>query len=58
MRFENGRAQRVDDLVRGFQITDGRRWLRPVHVTFAPGSAFVITSDEALSGRRRVRRGN
>ncbi|MGI9335301.1 MAG: PQQ-dependent sugar dehydrogenase [Gammaproteobacteria bacterium] len=58
VRFENGEAVRVDDLLRGFQFADGRRWLRPVGVAFGPDGALYITSDQGLSGLLRLRISN
>jgi len=35
VRFNNGEAVRVDDLVTGFQLANGERWARPVGVAIA-----------------------
>ena len=56
VRFEGGKPRRVDDLVTGFQLPDGRRWARPVGVAFGPGGALYFTSDEGVNGLFRMRR--
>jgi glucose/arabinose dehydrogenase len=56
VRFENGQAQRVDDLVTGFQRKDGDRWARPVGVTIGPDGALYFTSDSGINGLFRLRR--
>lgn len=45
VRFENGRATRVDDLVSGLQLGNGERWARPAGVAFGPDGALYFTSD-------------
>ncbi len=49
VRFEDGEAQRVDDLVTGFQLPNGKRWARPVGVAIGPDRALYFTSDEGTS---------
>ena len=56
VRFADGQAQRVEDLVNGFQLADGRRWARPVGVQIGPDGALYFTSDEGLNGLFRLRR--
>ena len=56
VRFENGEAVRVDDLVTGFQGEDGDRWARPVGVAVGPDGALYFTSDEGLNGLFRLTR--
>ena len=56
VRFENGRAQRVDDVISGFQMKDGRRWARPVGVAIGPDGALYFTSDSGINGLFRLRR--
>ena len=56
VRFMNGAAQRVDDLVTGFQMSDGTRWARPVGVAFGPDGALYFTSDSDIHGLFRLRR--
>lgn len=56
VRFEEGKPRRVDDLVTGFQLPDGRRWARPVGVSFGPDGALYFTSDQGVNGLFRMRR--
>ena len=57
VRFVDGEARRVEDLVTGFQLADGRRWARPVGVQVGPDGALYFTSDSGLNGLFRLRRG-
>jgi len=56
VRFAAGEAQRVDDLVTGFQLENGERWARPVGVAIGPDGALYFTSDEATHGLFRLKR--
>ena len=56
VRFIDGIARRVDDLLTGFQEPDGTRWARPVGVGFGPDGALYFTSDEGGNGLFRLRR--
>ncbi len=56
VRFDNGRAQRVNDLVTGFQSPNGDRWARPVGVAIGPDGALYFTSDSDANGLFRLRR--
>ena len=56
VRFADGRPQRVDDVISGFQLTDGRRWARPVGVAIGPDGALYFTSDSGINGLFRLRR--
>ncbi|MCW9024600.1 MAG: PQQ-dependent sugar dehydrogenase [Gammaproteobacteria bacterium] len=56
VRFENGRAQRIDDLVTGFQLNNGTRLLRPAGVIIGPDGDVYFTSDGGLHGLFRLRR--
>lgn len=56
VRFKAGRAQRVDDLISGFQLTDGDRWARPVGVVLGPDGALYFTSDSGVNGLFRLQR--
>jgi glucose/arabinose dehydrogenase len=56
VRFVNGRALRVDDLITGFQLPDGSRWARPVGVALGPDGALYFTSDSDTNGLFRLRR--
>lgn len=55
VRFENGAARRVDDLVTGFQLSAGERWARPVGVALGPDDALYFTSDDGVEGLFRLR---
>lgn len=55
VRFKDGEAVRVDDLVTGFQLADGDRWARPVGVAIGPDGALYFTSDSETNGLFRLR---
>lgn len=55
VRFQDGLAQRVDDLVTGFQLADGERWARPVGVAVGPDGALYFSSDSGINGLFRLR---
>ncbi len=55
VRFNTGRAQRVDDLVTGFQSANGDRWARPVGVAIGPDGALYFTSDGGINGLFRLK---
>lgn len=56
VRFQNGNAIRVDDLVTGFQMPDGKRWARPMGVAFGPDGALYFSSDSETNGLFRLKR--
>ncbi|MCK9200788.1 MAG: PQQ-dependent sugar dehydrogenase [Gallionella sp.] len=56
VRFQNGQAVRVDDLVTGFQLPDGERWARPAGVAFGPDGALYFSSDSDANGLFRLKR--
>ena len=56
VRFENGEAARVDDLVTGFQDENGKRWARPVGVAVGPDGSLYFTSDEEANALFRLSR--
>jgi len=56
VRFQDGKAQRVDDLITGFQLPDGKRWARPAGVAIGPDGALYFTSDSDISGLFRLKR--
>jgi len=56
VRFAAGRAVRVDDLITGFQLRDGKRWARPIGVAIGPDGALYFTSDAGLNALFRLRR--
>ena len=56
VRFQDGQALRVDDLVTGFQLPDGQRWARPAGVAIGPDGALYFTSDSDTNGLFRLKR--
>lgn len=56
VRFKDGVAQRVDDLITGFQLPNGDRWARPVGVALGPDGALYFTSDSDTNGLFRLRK--
>lgn len=56
VRFHEGRAVRVDDLLSGFQLPDGERWARPAGVAFGPDGALYFSSDSEVNGLFRLQR--
>jgi glucose/arabinose dehydrogenase len=54
VRFKDGKALRVDDLVTGFQRANGERWARPVGVAVGPDGALYFTSDSGTNGLFRL----
>ena len=58
VRFKNGVAIRVDDLISGFQLPDGERWTRPTGVAFGPDGALYFSSDSGINGIFRLYRNN
>jgi len=56
VRFRNGEAARVDVLVSGFQLPDGKRWARPAGVAFGPDGALYFSSDSDAEGLFRLKR--
>jgi len=56
VRFQDGKAQRVDDLVTGFQFKDGSRWARPVGVAIGADGALYFTSDSGVNGLFRLKK--
>ena len=56
VRFQQGKAMRVDDLITGFQLPDGQRWARPVGIAIVPDGALYFTSDSDSNGLFRLRR--
>jgi len=56
VRFQDGQAVRVDDLINGFQLADGERWARPAGIAFGPDGALYFSSDSETGGLFRLRR--
>lgn len=56
VRFGGGADPiRVENLVSGFQLTNGARWARPAGVALGPDGALYFTSDAAVMGLFRLR---
>ena len=55
VRFADGKAADVVDVVTGFQRADGQRLARPVGVTTGPDGALYFTSDTHTEGLFRLR---
>ena len=55
VRFKEGAALRVDDLLSGFQLANGERWARPVGVAIGPDGALYFTSDSGINGLFRLK---
>ncbi len=53
--FHQGHATGVYDLLRGFQLPDGRRWGRPMGVAIGPDGNIYFTSDAGIEGLYRLR---
>lgn len=54
VRFRKDRPVRVDDLVTGFQLADGTRWLRPVGLAIGPRGDLYISADAGIYGLYRL----
>jgi glucose/arabinose dehydrogenase len=55
VRFSKGTAQRVDDLITGFQLPDGERWARPVGVAVGGDGTVYFSSDSEANALFRLR---
>ncbi len=56
VKFNNGVATGVEDLLTGFQLADGKRWARPVGVAVGSDGDIYFTSDAAIHGLFRLRK--
>lgn len=56
VRFEDGKATTVEDVITGFQLGNGERWARPVGLALGPDNAIYISSDSETSGIFRLRK--
>jgi glucose/arabinose dehydrogenase len=54
VRFEHGKAVRVDDLLNGFQNQKGDRLARPMGLGTGPDGALYMTSDGGINGLFRL----
>jgi glucose/arabinose dehydrogenase len=55
VRFKNGEAMDVIEVISGFQRPDGQRLARPVGVAIGPDGALYFTSDTHTEGLFRLR---
>lgn len=56
VRFRDGQAVRVEELITGFQLPDGKRWARPAGVAVGPDGAVYFSSDSDANGLFRLKR--
>ena len=54
VRFEDGKAATVMDVIQGFQRPDGTRLAQPVGVAIGPDGALYFTSDSKTEGLFRL----
>jgi len=54
VRFHNGEAAGVEDVIKGLQRENGQRLARPVGVAIGPDGALYFTSDSDLEGLFRL----
>jgi len=54
VRFEDGKAAEVMDVIQGFQRPDGTRLAQPVGVAIGPDGALYFTSDSKTEGLFRL----
>ena len=54
VRFANGEAIQVNDLITGFQNEAGERYARPMGLGTGPGGALYFTSDGGINGLYRL----
>jgi glucose/arabinose dehydrogenase len=56
VKFENGEAKEVVDLLSGFQFADGSRWARPAGLAIGPDGDIYFSSDKEVQGLFRLRK--
>ncbi|WP_051221385.1 PQQ-dependent sugar dehydrogenase [Neptunomonas japonica] len=56
VRFNKGKPSGVEDVLTGFQLSDGSRWARPAGVAAGPDGAIYMSSDGVPSAIFRLRR--
>jgi len=56
VKFENGEAKEVVDLLSGFQFADGSRWARPAGLAIGPDGDIYFTSDKEVQGLFRLKK--
>ena len=56
VRFHKGKSIGVEDILTGFQLSNGSRWARPVGVAVGPDNAIYISSDGRPSALFRLRK--
>jgi len=56
VKFKDGEATEVVDLVTGFQLADGSRLVRPAGVAVGPDGDIYFTSDQRIKGLFRLKK--
>ena len=56
VKFIDGKAEEVIDLLSGFQLQNGQRWARPVGVAIGNDGDIYFTSDDEIQGLYRLRK--
>ena len=56
VRFNQGEAVDVVELLTGFQVKDGQRWARPAGIALGTDGALYFSSDAGAQGLYRLRR--
>lgn len=54
VRFSGAQAIQVDNLLTGFQLSDGTRWARPVGLAIGPQGGLYFSSDHGVNALFRL----
>lgn len=54
VQFIDGKAVQTNDLISGFQLSNGDRWARPVGTALGPDHNLYFTSDSGINGLFRL----